>query len=110
MSLFGIQNDQVAENYYDFSPAQFQSYETEVVPKLHCTFIFDRKQNKAITRKLSKANIIKLSKAYIIGSVAEPPLFWAAPAPAPGRQGPGADSGSGSRQKKAAPGGSGSIH
>ena len=43
-------------------------------------------------------------------SVAEPPLFWAAPAPAPGRQGPGADSGSGSRQKKAAPGGSGSIH
>ena len=27
-------------------------------------------------------------------SVAEPPLFWAAPAPAPGRQGPGADSGS----------------
>ena len=65
MSLFGIQNDQVAENYYDFSPAQFQSYETEVVPKLHCTFIYDRKQNKAITRKLSKANIIKLSKAYI---------------------------------------------
>ena len=41
-------------------------------------------------------------------SVAEPPLFGAAPAP--GRQGPGADSGSGSRQKKAAPGGSGSIH
>ena len=44
----------------------------------------------------------------VYSSVAEPPLFWAAPAP--GRQGPGADSGSGSRQKKAAPGGSGSIH
>ena len=50
-------------------------------------------------------------------SVAEPPLFWAAPAPAPGRQGPGADSGSdllGSApapgKKKEAPGGSGSIH
>ena len=28
------------------------------------------------------------------GSVVEPPLFWAAPAPAPGCQGPGADSGS----------------
>ena len=27
-------------------------------------------------------------------SVAEPPLFWAAPAPALGGQGPGADSGS----------------
>ena len=45
-------------------------------------------------------------------SVAEPPLFWAAPAP--GGQGPGADSGSdllGSApapgKKKAAPGGSG---
>ena len=42
----------------------------------------------------------------ILTSVAELPLFWAAPAP--GRQGPGADSGS--SQKKAAPGGSGSIH
>ena len=28
-------------------------------------------------------------------SVAEPPLFWTAPATAPGRQGPGAESGSG---------------
>ena len=28
-------------------------------------------------------------------SFAEPPLFWTAPATAPGRQGPGADSGSG---------------
>ena len=29
-----------------------------------------------------------------LSSVAEPPLFWAVPAPAPGGQGPGADSGS----------------
>ena len=29
-----------------------------------------------------------------VTSGAEPPLFWAAPAPAPGGQGPGADSGS----------------
>ena len=44
-------------------------------------------------------------------SVAEPPLFWAAPSPAPEVQGPGADSGS--DQIGSAPGkkgGSGSIH
>ena len=29
-----------------------------------------------------------------MSSVSEPPLFWAALAPAPGGQGPGADSGS----------------
>ena len=37
------------------------------------------------------------------GSVAEPPLFWAAPAPALGGQGPGADSGSGSDLLGSAP-------
>ena len=41
-------------------------------------------------------------------SVADPPLFWVAPLPAPETQGPQADTGS--RQKRAALGGSGSRH
>ena len=44
-----------------------------------------------------------ISNSINFNSVAEPPLFWAAPAPAPGRQGPGADSGSGSDLLGSAP-------
>ena len=41
---------------------------------------------------MCKFTLKKLNKVSVISSVAEPPLFWAAPAP--GCQGPGADSGS----------------
>ena len=55
----------------------------------------------------TKIRILTDSFCALFHSVAEPPLFWVAPAPAPGGQSPGASSGS--RVKKAAPGGSSSI-
>ena len=57
-------------------------------------------------------SLLSVFTVYVDRSVTEPPLFWAAPAP--DVRGPVADSGSrqksgsGSRQNRAAPGGSGS--
>ena len=50
------------------------------------------------------AIVYSKSAIVLVHSVAEPPLFWAAPAPTPGRQGPGADSGSDLRGSAPAPG------
>ena len=58
-------------------------------------------RNHELLNLFSKHHLKVMHLQLVLRSVAEPPLFWAAPAP--GRQGPGADSGSGSDLLGSAP-------
>ena len=60
--------------------------------------------SQAIEKNMHRQFIKKHALHWVGISVAEPPLYWAATAPAPGGQGPGADSGSNLPGSAPAPG------